>query len=112
MTGKRLRPTVENAVASFAGRLGESLGSALVSLRVFGSQARGHASPESDVDVFVLVKERTPQVETAISDAAFETNLQFDVFLAPTVYGEEEFQNPVLRETPFLRAVEREGISV
>lgn len=112
MSSGRLPPTVREAVTDFAQRLRVALGPSLLAVKVFGSHARGEGSPESDVDVFVLVRKRISELETAISDAAFETNLRFEVFIAPTVYGEEEFRNPVLRETPFLQAIDREGLPV
>lgn len=110
--GKRLGPTVQRAIEHFTRRLREALGTELLAVKLFGSHVRGEASPESDVDLFVLVKERTWRLEALISDTAFETNLTFELFVAPTVYGEREFHDPVLQETPFLRTIEREGALV
>lgn len=109
---RRIEPAAEKAIGYFTRKLREALGHDLLAVKLFGSHARGDASPGSDVDAFVLVRERTTWVETVISDIAFETNLAFDVFVAPTVYGESEFHNPIVQETPLLRAIEQEGVLV
>jgi predicted nucleotidyltransferase len=106
----RLDPPVQGAIEYFARELRDVLGPQLRLMKLFGSHARGEASAESDVDIFVLVKERTPEIEAMISDAAFKANLACDQFIAPTVYGEQEFNHPVLRASPFLQSIEREGI--
>jgi predicted nucleotidyltransferase len=106
----KLKPTVQDAIEYFIRELREVLGPELRLVKLFGSHARGEASVESDVDIFVLVKERTPEIEAMISDAAFKANLACGPFIAPTVYGEQEFYHPILRATPFLQAIEREGV--
>lgn len=112
MMGKRLDPAVERGVRYFKKRLWEALGTQVIALKLFGSQLRGNASPESDVDILVVVRERTWEIEKQISHIAYETDLAFDVFLSPTVYGEEEYSNPVLQASPFIQCVEREGLPV
>ncbi len=70
------------------------------------------ASEDSDVDIFVLLKKRTWEAESLVSDTAFETNLVHDLFISPTVYGEDEYSDPILSETPFLQRINNEGISI
>ena len=108
----KLELVVEKAVNHFAHRLRELLGENLLAVKLFGSYARGKATPDSDIDMFVLVRELTGEIETRVSDIAFETNLTFDLLISPIVYGEKEFRNPILQETPFLQKIEQEGIPV
>ena len=107
-----LELVVEKAVNHFAHRLRELLGKDLLAVKLFGSHARGKATPDSDIDMFVLVRELTGEIGIQISDIAFETNLTFDLLISPIVYGENEFHNPILQETPFLQKIEQEGIPV
>jgi predicted nucleotidyltransferase len=81
----------------------------LSSLILFGSQARKEASPESDIDVLVLLKgEVNPLVEIKknsiwLADLCLETEA-----LINCIYlSEEQFQ---IRNDPFLRQIKHEGI--
>lgn len=107
----KLMPDVRNAIEFFVTRR-QTLGSDLLAVLLFGSHVRGQASPDSDIDIFILVEKRTPDIKTAISDAAFDTNLAFELFIEPCVYGKDEFHNPILQKTPFLRNIMQEGVAV
>ena len=104
--------TQRKAAEAFAGALRNRLGDNLVEVRLFGSYARGCARVDSDIDLFVLVRERSPAVEESVSDTAFEANLAFDVFISPTVYAEREYDDPVIGDSPFVASVRREGVAL
>jgi len=48
----------KKVVESFVKELKEKLGDDIISLRLFGSKARGDFKEDSDVDIFILVKEK------------------------------------------------------
>lgn len=101
----------QRALSRFAESVRQSLGPNLVDLRIFGSEARGEAGPDSDLDVLVVVRpdaERSILEDRAI-DIAFEVNLAFGVYISPRVVTPEILSDPVWRETPFLKAVAREA---
>ena len=83
-------------------------------VRLFGSEARGEATLESDIDVLVVVQPDTERVrlEDRIIDIAFDVNLAFGVYISPRVLTTEMLNDPVRRETPFLKNVAREGITL
>jgi uncharacterized protein len=84
----------------------------VVDVRLFGSEARGDAAPDSDIDVFVMVQPDRDRsaLESRVVDIAFDVNLESGVFISPTVVTRGEVNDPMLRETPFIEAVMREGI--
>jgi predicted nucleotidyltransferase len=51
-----MTPSVRHALDEVRKRLTELYGDRLVRLVLYGSQARGDAHPESDVDVLVVLK--------------------------------------------------------
>ena len=84
----------------------------LVDFRLFGSRARGDASPESDIDVMIEVEEYTPAVESLIDDTLFEINLSYDCFISAVIFSRKELEEGPLDASPLYKAVEKEGIRV
>jgi len=84
----------------------------LVDLRLFGSRARGDASPESDIDIMIEVEEYTPTVESLIDDTLFEINLSYDCFISAVIFSRKELEEGPLDASPLYEAVEKEGVRV
>lgn len=100
------------ALTEFVKQLRHKLSGHIVDVRLFGSEARGAATPESDIDVLVVVQpesERVPLEDRAI-DIAFDVNLEFGVYISPRVVTPGILNDPVWRETPFIRNVAAESI--
>ena len=98
------------AVKEFCTAVKGTLGNELVSLRLFGSKARGSAGPESDIDVAVVVRQRNSRVWDHVMDIAFSTNLKWQVYISPRVIESRALRDPKWRATSFVRNLEREGI--
>jgi len=100
------------AVGEFVGRLRQALSSNIVDVRLFGSEARGEATSESDIDVLVVVQPDMARVpfEDRVIDIAFDVNLAFGVYISPRVVTQGILNDPVWRETPFIKNVARESI--
>jgi predicted nucleotidyltransferase len=100
------------ALAEYVKRLRHTLSANIVDVRLFGSEARGDATPESDIDVLIVVepeRERA-RLEDGAIDLAFDVNLEFGVYISPRVVTPGILNDPVWRETPFIRNVARESI--
>jgi predicted nucleotidyltransferase len=107
-SASRRRP----ALQEFVTRLRQALPQNVLEIRLFGSEARGDATAESDIDVFVVVQPDSDRVrlEDAIIDIAFDVNVSFGVYISPRVVTTAIVNDPVRRETPFYKNVAREGI--
>lgn len=110
-----IMPTALNrrpALAEFVRRLRQALAANVVDVRLFGSEARAEAAPESDIDVLVVVQPDAERVrlEDCIIDIAFDVNLDFGVYISPRVLTQSILNDPVWRETPFLKNVALESI--
>jgi predicted nucleotidyltransferase len=86
-------------------------GERLVRMVLFGSQARGDAAPESDIDVLVVLRgpvdpgeeiARTGEVTAGLS-------LKYDVVISRVFISAEQFSE---EKSPLLLNVRREGLSV
>lgn len=98
------------ALEHFKTALQTLLGDNLVSLRLFGSRARGEGTAESDLDVLVLLRRKDDVLCRSIVEAALEADLTYDTNLAPTILTVSEYEQNAEYQTPFYRNVEREGL--
>ncbi len=108
----RLKGNDRLAVEAFRHAVRSALGPELVELKLFGSKARGTDSPDSDIDVFVVVRCRTAAVVDRVIDIAFDANLAYNVYISPRVVGESILSHPFWSTTPFLKAVAEEGVKI
>ncbi|MGD0586788.1 MAG: nucleotidyltransferase domain-containing protein, partial [Oryzomonas sp.] len=79
----------------------------LLDVRMFGSRARGDATSDSDLDVFVVVEHATSDLDRFISDCAWEAGFARDVVIVPVVVGKDRIDGP-LKESVFILNVYRE----
>jgi predicted nucleotidyltransferase len=95
-------------------RLPQTLSSNIADVRLFGSEAPGESTSESDIDVLVMVQPDTERVrfEDRIIDIAFDVNLEFGVYIFPRVVTPGILHDPVWRETPFVKNVARGSIAL
>lgn len=107
-----LRQKDRQAVEEFSQGLNRLLGNQLVRLALFGSKLEGRDTPDSDIDLFILVKDSAWPTRSQILDLAFEVNLKHGVYLSPRVIKESAYTDPVWRETPFLRRLRENSLSV
>lgn len=105
-----LEPREARALDEFVRKVRERLGENLITLKLFGSKATGRGAADSDLDVLVAVHLADGKVEDQVLDVAFEVNVAHEVYISPRVIARATLEDPVWRLTPFLRAVEREGV--
>ena len=101
------------AIQKLKQSLEQVYGSRLVRFIIFGSYARGKASKESDIDVFITLKGHVPwQTEEVIFNLAYDVGLEYDAVFDIKVFSEEDVQNTIMGRTPFVEQVLAEGISI
>ena len=80
--------------------------------RVFGSRVRGEATPESDLDVFLVVTELTPAQRRWIDEIAWEVGFDKDRVISTLVTTRRGLEQGPFGAQPVLRTIEREGIPI
>ncbi|WP_016953750.1 nucleotidyltransferase family protein [Anabaena sp. PCC 7108] len=84
----------------------------ILDLRVFGSKARGDATEESDLNVFIKVAELDRSCREKISDLAWEVGFKYDLVISTFVVTEAQVETGAMGASPLLSKVLQEGISI
>jgi predicted nucleotidyltransferase len=108
--GLRIATQDADALRDFARKVRVLLGPQLVEIRLYGSKARGEDAPDSDIDVAVVVRGTSTEVEDQVLDIAFEVNLAYGVYISPRVIPHAVLDDPVWKLTPFLQAIQKDGV--
>ncbi len=82
----------------------------IVQFCVFGSRARGNATAESDLDVFLVVGNIDVDLRERISEVAWEVGFENDVVLSSFVVTVDQLTRGPLGVSPIVRQIEKEGI--
>lgn len=106
-----MKQEIQNILSELRHRFSAIYGERIFDMLLFGSQARGDATPESDIDIMVVLKgsvspgdeiERTGEICAEIS-------LKHDVVISCTFVSAERYTN---HRDPLIANVRREGISI
>ncbi len=106
-----MTPKVRQILAGLRARLGELYGERLVRLVLFGSQARGDARPDSDIDVMVVLRGEV-NVETErrrVLPITSELSLENNVVILCVYVSERRFDQ---EQSPLLHNARAEGVAV
>ena len=84
----------------------------LLDLKIYGSKAKGLDTPESDLDVMVVLKNLTPLLESEIDDLIFEINIENNCLITAIFFNQEELEVGPLSESPIYKKITQEGIAL
>lgn len=102
----RLSPDIRGWVVDLREGLRAMLGDRLADLRLFGSQVRGDAHEESDIDVLVLVHKLDNGTHRAISELAWSITSWFGL----VIQDFERYHRPVSRASGFYKSMREESV--
>jgi uncharacterized protein len=80
--------------------------------RVFGSRVRGEATPESNLDIYLVVTELTPALRRWIDEIAWKVGFDKDRVISTLVTTRRGLEQGPFGAQPVVCTIEREGIPV
>lgn len=104
--------TERYAIEQFGETVKNCLGEYVVKMSIFGSKVRGDYRATSDIDVLVIVKERSLHVMDQIAEITSDLNIKYDLSISPVVFSEQEYDMNAKMASPFSLAVREEGLSL
>ena len=102
----------QEALKRFKELLIQQFGSEIVSIRLFGSKARGDSHKESDINVLVTTKKDDWHLKEEIGKVATKILLDVGVYLSVKVMGQTLQQRLLYVGSPFIRNIMSEGITI
>lgn len=96
----------------FKAAVEDALGKQIIELKLFGSKARGDDTPESDIDILVIVTDDDWHICDTVYDIATDIFLRTDIFISPKVISKNKLEQIQKEGTSFLRNISRDALAV
>lgn len=100
------------AIQEYLRRLRAVYGDAVLRVVLYGSKVRGDFDTESDVDLFIVLREPDGDRRERLERDCFEIGLEYDVVLSDLIVDETRYNWMRQYQEPFYGQVEREGIDL
>ncbi len=104
------RPKIKAAIADYVQRVATDYADEVLSITLYGSQARREASAESDIDLFIVVRHDTPALREALADLAWRVQFEHDVIISDVIRTDAQLRHMQARQFPYYQNIKREGI--
>ena len=108
----QMSPLVRSAVDRFLAALREQFAARLRECILFGSQARGDAHEDSDVDLLVVIDDLTGSEQKFVLDLAYDAGATGDdlIILSPLPYSSAQAAGLRARERRLMLEIARDGV--
>ena len=98
------------ALQEFVKKIRERSGSEIVSIILYGSEAKEGQKETSDIDVFIVVRNYSVPLRRSIMQEAVEIYDKYEIDISPAIYGQEQVNSERFKITPFYKNILKEGV--
>lgn len=104
------RPAIQAALSAYVERVSSLFPDDVVAIILYGSQARGDARPDSDIDVLVVLRQELPAPRQALADIAWQVQFEHGIVVSDVIRTIEQLERMPTRRFPFYQSVQRDGV--
>jgi predicted nucleotidyltransferase len=99
-------------IEKFASRIKEKLEDNLIFIKMFGSKARGDFHEDSDIDILIVVNNKTIAVRDEIYNILFELDPYYEHKVSIILFSLYEYKKNEEMKSPFTQHIDHEGINL
>jgi uncharacterized protein len=107
-----LTPKEKLALQEYLQRLRQEYGREVLSIKLYGSKARGDHHEDSDLDLLVRVGQDNRQAYAKMYQIASDIELKYDLILGMMLIGPTHYDLMRRLGEPLYRNVQREGVEL
>jgi hypothetical protein len=100
------------AALEFVEKVRQRFESQLISAVLFGSRARGEATPDSDMDVLIVMAKVDPKISREIRYLAVEVWLKHGIYLSTRVWSQNHWYELADLQSLLYQNIQRDGINL
>lgn len=112
MRSQGLTGEEQAAVDEFVVKLRNRFPKGVIAIKLFGSKARGDSHRESDLDLLVLVEEKTEELENGVIDLVCDILNRSGVYLEVVTLSGSRYEKAKKEQYPFVINVERDAVTL
>jgi predicted nucleotidyltransferase len=105
-----LRPNEEAAVGQCVSRLMSHPDGWLVEMYLFGSKARGDFTPDSDLDLLIVLEADDWEAKDKVRFVAADISLEYDVLINTHILSQARWEEMARQQATLWREVQRDGV--
>ncbi len=102
----------QTALNKFKSALDKAIAKDLLEIKLFGSKARGEARKDSDIDVIVIISSDDWRISDVVYGIATDILLDDEVCVSPKVMSKNDYDTLSSSETPFIKNVTRDAVTI
>lgn len=100
------------ALAEYLTQLREQFDDQVQHVILYGSKVRGDFDAESDIDLFVVLKDENPEKQHALTRLGVEIDLKYDVLLGDFVVTQKRYERMAQIQEPLHQDLMSEGVDL
>ncbi len=107
---KHCSPKVRTAILAYVKRVALDFPDKVQSIVLYGSQARGDARQDADIDLFIVINQNSLSLKQALAEIAWQVQFTHNVIISDIIRSVDQFQQMTNERFPYFINLENEGI--